>query len=148
VGLYRWHAVDADHFGLRLVTLVVLAVVAGDTFAYFAGRALGRHPFFASISPKKTAEGAVAGAAAAILVGAFAGPALVSISIPAGAGLGALVAVAASAGDLAESALKRAAGVKDSGRLIPGHGGLLDRIDSLVLVGPVVYCYLRLVALA
>jgi phosphatidate cytidylyltransferase len=147
IGMYRWHAVDADHFGLRLVALVVLAVMAGDTFAYFAGSALGRRPFFASISPKKTVEGAAIGAAAAVLVGALAGPALVAISVPAGAGLGALVAVAAQGGDLAESALKRAAGVKDSGSLIPGHGGLLDRVDSLVLVGPVVYCYLRLISL-
>ena len=147
-GLYAWRAADVDHFGLRLVALVILAVMAADTVAYFAGSALGRTPFFASISPRKTAEGAVAGAAAAILVGALAGPALVGIGAAAGAGLGALLAVAAQGGDLAESALKRAAGVKDSGSLIPGHGGLLDRIDSLVLAGPVVHCYLKLIALA
>jgi phosphatidate cytidylyltransferase len=64
-----------------------------------------------------------------------------------GVALGALLSVAAQGGDLAESALKRSAGVKDSGRLVPGHGGLLDRMDSLVLLGPVVYCYLRAFAL-
>ena len=112
------------------------------------GSATGRRPFFRSISPKKTLEGAVAGAAGSILVGALAGPALVGLSAAAGVGLGALTAVAAQGGDLVESAFKRAAGAKDSSGLIPGHGGLLDRIDSLVLVGPVVYCYLKLIALA
>ncbi|TMB89806.1 MAG: hypothetical protein E6J45_09720 [Chloroflexi bacterium] len=147
-GIYRWHVIDATHFGLRLVALVVLAVMAGDTVAYFVGSATGRRPFFRSISPKKTLEGAVAGAAGSILVGALAGPALVGLSAAAGVGLGALTAVAAQGGDLVESAFKRAAGAKDSSGLIPGHGGLLDRIDSLVLVGPVVYCYLKLIALA
>ena len=146
LALYLWHPVDTDHFGLRLVALVLLAVIAGDTAAYFAGSALGRHPFFPTISPHKTVEGAVAGAAASILVAALAGPAMVGIGALAGVGLGALIAVAEQGGDLAESALKRQAGVKDSSALVPGHGGLLDRVDSLVLVGPVVYCYLRLIA--
>lgn len=145
VALYRWRVVDADHFGLRLVALALAAVFAGDTIAYFAGTALGRHGFFRRISPRKTVEGAVAGAAASILVGAFAGPPLVGLGAAAGAGLGALIALFAQGGDLVESALKREAGVKDSSRLIPGHGGLLDRVDSLVLVGPVVYCYLKLI---
>ena len=148
IGLYRWHALDTSHFGLRLVALVILAVMAGDTVAYLVGSAAGRHPFFPAISPKKTLEGALAGAAGSVLVGVLAGPALVGMAAAAGAGLGALIAVAAQGGDLVESALKRAAGVKDSSALIPGHGGLLDRIDSLVLVGPVVYCYLKLISFA
>ncbi len=147
VALYRWHQPDPNHFGLRLAALPVLAVVAGDTAAYLLGSALGRHPFFRSVSPRKTVEGAVAGAAATIVLVALAGPPLVGIGAPAGAGLGALIAIAAQGGDLVESALKRQAGVKDSSGLIPGHGGLLDRVDSLVLVGPVVYCYLKLLAL-
>jgi phosphatidate cytidylyltransferase len=148
IALYRWHAVDPDHFGLRLVGLTLLCVVAGDTVAYFAGTAIGRHRFFASISPHKTLEGAIAGAAASILLATFAGPPLTGISAAAGIGLGALIAIAAQGGDLVESKLKRDAGVKDSSLLIPGHGGLLDRVDSLVLVAPVVYCYLKLIALA
>jgi len=148
VGLDRWHAVDSTHFGLRLVSLVLLVVIAGDTAAYVVGSAMGRRGFFRSISPRKTLEGAAAGAAASILVGVLLGPPLVGLAAPVGFGLGALAAVAAQGGDLVESALKRAAGQKDSGTLIPGHGGLLDRIDSLVLVGPVVYCYLKLVAFA
>jgi phosphatidate cytidylyltransferase len=146
IALYRWHSVDPDHFGLRLVGLTLLCVVAGDTVAYFAGTALGRRRFFAAISPHKTLEGALAGAAASILVAALAGPALIGIAAPAGIGLGALIALAAQGGDLVESKLKREAGVKDSSSLIPGHGGLLDRADSLVLVAPVVYCYLKLIA--
>lgn len=147
VAVYTWHAVDTNHFGLRLVALPVLAVVAGDTAAYLVGSLIGRHRFFPALSPRKSVEGAVAGAAATILVAALAGPALVGIGAAAGAGLGALLTIAAQVGDLAESALKRDAGVKDSSGLIPGHGGLLDRVDSLVLVGPVVYCYLKLIAL-
>jgi len=146
LALFFWRPDDGNHFGLRLVVLVLAGVFACDTAAYIAGSAIGRRRFFAAISPRKTAEGAAAGAVAAILVGALAGPPLVGIGASAGAGLGALIAVAAQGGDLVESAIKRQAGVKESSGLIPGHGGLLDRLDSLLLVGPVVYCYLRLVA--
>lgn len=146
LALYLWPAAGAAHFGLRLVGLVILSVIAGDTAAYFVGSAIGRHPFFARISPRKTVEGAVAAAAASVLVTALAGPPLTGIATPAAVGLGALISVAAQGGDLAESALKRRAGQKDSSALIPGHGGFLDRIDSLVLVAPVAYCYLRLIA--
>ena len=146
IALYRWHATDSTHFGLRLVVLVLAGSVFGDTAAYFVGSAIGRHPFFRSISPRKSLEGAVAGAVASVLVGALAGPWLIGISVPLGALLGVLTAIAAQGGDLVESALKRQAGVKDSGTLIPGHGGLLDRADSLVLLAPVVYCYLKLIA--
>ena len=146
VAIYRWHTTNSTHLGFRLVILALAGAVIGDTAAFLVGSALGRHPFFHSISPRKSAEGAVAGAIASILVGAIAGPLLIGISVPLGAVLGALIAVAAQGGDLVESAIKREAGVKDSGTLIPGHGGLLDRADSLVLLAPVVYCYLKLIA--
>ena len=146
VAIYRWHVTDANHLGFRLVVLALAGAVIGDSAAYFVGSAIGRHPFFHSISPRKSLEGAIAGAVASLLVGALAGPWLIGISLPLGAGLGALMAVAAQGGDLIESAIKREAGVKDSGTLIPGHGGLLDRVDSLVLLAPVVYCYLKLIA--
>ena len=145
LALYLWPS-SLAHFGLRLVGVVLLSVVAGDTAALFAGSAFGRHAFFSSISPHKTVEGAVAGALATMLVVVLAGPPLIGIGVAAAAGLGVLIAVAAQGGDLAESALKRQAGEKDSSKLIPGHGGLLDRVDSLVLVAPVAYCYLRLIA--
>ena len=91
-------------------------------------------------------EGGAKRQVSGIVVVAAAGPALIGIGAGTGAGMGALIGVAAQAGDLVESAIKRQAGVKESSALIPGHGGLLDRLDSLVLVGPVVYCYLRLIA--
>jgi phosphatidate cytidylyltransferase len=146
IAIYRWHVPDTNHLGFRLVLLAVGGAVVGDTVAYFSGTAFGRHRFFPSISPKKSLEGAVGGALASVLIGVAAGPALIGISVPLGAVLGALTAVAAQGGDLVESAIKRQAGVKDSGTLIPGHGGLLDRADSLVLIAPVVYCFLKLIA--
>lgn len=145
LALYHWHGSNAD-FGLRLLGTVIGAVVATDTLAYFTGHALGRHPFFPSISPRKSVEGAIGGAAGAILVAGIAGPLLVSLQPLAAVAMGVLIAIAAEGGDLAESALKRQTGVKDSGHLIPGHGGLLDRLDSLLMVGPAVYCLLVLIS--
>jgi phosphatidate cytidylyltransferase len=146
IAIYRWHVPDTKHLGFRLVGLAIAGAIGGDTAAYFVGTAIGRHRFFPSISPNKSLEGAVGGAIASVLIGAVAGPWLIGISVPLGAALGGLMAIAAQGGDLVESAIKRQAGVKDSGTLIPGHGGLLDRADSLVLVAPVVYCYLKLIA--
>jgi phosphatidate cytidylyltransferase len=146
LAIYRWHVPDLNHLGLRLVILALAGAVIGDTAAFLVGSAIGRHAFFHSISPRKSVEGAVAGAVATVLVGALAGPWLIGISASLGAGLGALMTIAVQGGDLVESAIKREAGVKDSGTLIPGHGGILDRADSLVLLAPVVYCYLKLIA--
>ena len=122
------------------ILALVLVVWAFDTFAYFTGRRFGRHPFMAHISPSKTLEGVVGGLVAsaivgAVLVAAFGRPWL------AGLGFGLVLGAAAQAGDLAESMLKRAAGAKDSGTLIPGHGGMLDRIDSFLFAAPVAYFY-------
>jgi phosphatidate cytidylyltransferase len=145
LGLYHWSGAGLG-VGRELVAIVVGAVVATDTLAYFTGHALGRHPFFPSISPRKSVEGAVGGAVGAMLVAGIAGPLVISLNPFAAVGMGLLIAVAAEGGDLAESALKRQAGVKDSGRLIPGHGGLLDRLDGLLLAGPAVYCLLVLIS--
>ncbi len=122
------------------ILALVLVVWAFDTFAYFTGRRFGRHPFMAHISPSKTLEGVAGGLVAAAIVGAvlvaaFGRPWL------AGLGFGLVLAAAAQAGDLAESMLKRAAGAKDSGTLIPGHGGMLDRVDSFLFAAPVAYFY-------
>lgn len=124
--------------------VLILSVWAFDTGAYAFGRRFGRRPFMAHISPAKTVEGVLGGLATVVVVAAL----LVwALGRPwfAGALLGAIVAVAAQTGDLAESMLKRAAGVKDSGRLIPGHGGLLDRIDSFLFAAPVVVLYVVVV---
>ena len=122
------------------IVALVLVVWAYDTAAYFAGRRFGPRPFMHHISPSKTVEGVVGGAIAATVVGAvltlaFGRPVL------AGAVFGLTVGAAAQAGDLAESMLKRAAGAKESGRLIPGHGGLLDRIDSFLFAAPIAFFY-------
>jgi phosphatidate cytidylyltransferase len=148
LALLRWRMPDPGRESLRIVLTALGAAMVGDTAAYFVGSAIGRIPFFPRISPRKTVEGAVGGAAATILGFALAASRGFGMAWYHAVVLGALIAVAAQGGDLVESALKRRAGVKESSGLIPGHGGLLDRIDSLVLVGPVVYCYLRLISLA
>lgn len=122
------------------ILVLVLVVWAFDTFAYFTGRRFGRHPFMAHISPSKTLEGVIGGLVVSALVGAVLVAALGRPWL-AGLGFGLVLAAAAQAGDLAESMLKRAAGVKESGMLIPGHGGMLDRVDSFLFAAPVAYFY-------
>jgi phosphatidate cytidylyltransferase len=136
-----------DHVGQKLVAIALASAMIGDSAALFVGSAIGRRPFFPSISPKKSLEGALGGVAATILTWALAAPPLIGLPVLHAVILGAVIAVAAQAGDLVESALKRAARVKDSSELIPGHGGLLDRLDSLLLLGPVVYAYVVMTGL-
>ncbi len=127
--------------GLQWAALAFLATFATDTSAYAVGRVIGRRKLAPSISPSKTWEGAVGGlvgasAASAALVVLLDGiESRLLLALAVGLGIG----IAAQAGDLLESKVKRMAGAKDSGRLIPGHGGLFDRLDSLVPVFPLVY---------
>lgn len=124
----------------RMVIILLLAVVwAGDTGAYFVGRAIGRHKLYPLVSPKKTIEGAIGGLAASVGVAALiAALWLPQLSVPHAVVIGLLGGMAAQIGDLAESLVKRACGVKDSGRLLPGHGGMLDRVDGVIFAFPVV----------
>jgi phosphatidate cytidylyltransferase len=138
--LYFLHQPDPNHLGFGIVIAVFGAIWVGDTAAMIAGMRFGRHHFFSRISPKKTVEGAVAELLASTLFFALVGL-LVNISFPHNLILGLLIGVFAEVGDLVESQIKRTAGVKDASHLIPGHGGVLDRIDSLLLVGVVVYYY-------
>jgi phosphatidate cytidylyltransferase len=117
----------------------------GDIGAYYVGRRIGRHRLASRVSPKKSWEGAAASVAASALVaGAYLVRFVPGVSIPAAIGLTAAANVAGQLGDLAESAMKRGAGIKDSGGILPGHGGFLDRVDSTLFVLPVIYAYLRI----
>jgi phosphatidate cytidylyltransferase len=118
--------------GLRAVLLILLAVVATDTAAYFVGRAIGGAKLWPAVSPNKTRAGAIGGLAGAVLVGTAAALVMGLSSSPQLIAVIAGLSVASQAGDLFESWVKRRFGVKDSGRLIPGHGGLMDRVDGLV----------------
>lgn len=124
--------------GLLWMLVALACTWACDSFAYIVGRAVGRRLFAPRLSPKKTWEGTLGGVAAAAVAGLLAVP-LVGMPWPAALGLGVAVAVVAIAGDLAESFIKRQLGIKDSGSLIPGHGGALDRLDSLLFAVPLVY---------
>jgi phosphatidate cytidylyltransferase len=135
--------VPADFPGFWVMALLALSWVC-DSSAFFVGRAIGRTPLAPGISPKKTVEGAAAGVIAPALVAPLLGltqgqaPLLM-------AGYGLAIALATIVGDLVESSIKRQTGVKDSGVLIPGHGGLLDRMDSLLFCAPVAVLYLQTV---
>jgi phosphatidate cytidylyltransferase len=128
----------------RLLLFTLVLVWAGDTAAYFVGRSLGRWKMAPKLSPNKTWEGALASMMASLLVGwiftRWTGLELHRMLVAAALGNS-----AGQMGDLLESAYKRSAGVKDSGSLLPGHGGMLDRIDALIFAVPVVWYYLKLV---
>lgn len=141
-----WQALGGPELGAGAWWLVnaLLLVWLCDTAAYFVGMRWGRHKMSPYVSPKKSWEGTVAGLVCSLAVAAGLKPLLgLPISYRWSIGLGALVGVGGQVGDLAESLLKRQAGVKDSGRLIPGHGGMLDRLDSLMFVVPLTYYFLR-----
>jgi phosphatidate cytidylyltransferase len=136
----RIHAISQVGSYLLFFSLVITWV--GDSAAYFVGRAVGRHHFAPHLSPKKTWEGAVASFAGSLLVGLAVNYwGHLNIQTIHVLGMAAAGNVAGQMGDLLESAYKRSAGVKDSGSLLPGHGGVLDRIDALILTFPVVWYY-------
>ncbi len=127
-------------FGLRLFLLSWLTTIAADTFAYVIGKTLGHHPLCPAISPGKTVEGAVGGLLGALSVAALLGT-WFNFVLWHAVTLGALVALVGLIGDLSKSVIKRDIGVKDFGTLIPGHGGVLDRFDSLLVNMPVAYFF-------
>ena len=136
----RLHGISLAGKFLLLFVLVITWV--GDSAAYFVGRAMGKHPFAPHLSPNKTWEGAVASFLSAMVVALLAKYlGKVNIDTTQLIGMAAVGNVAGQIGDLLESAYKRSAGVKDSGALLPGHGGVLDRIDALILAIPVVWYY-------
>jgi phosphatidate cytidylyltransferase len=137
--------------GAALVAYPLTVTWIGDTAAYFGGLRFGRHKLSPAVSPNKTVEGAIAGFIGSLLAGALFGWLVFDLWLGTGAGAilaaggAALIAPAAQVGDLAESLIKRQAGLKDSGRLFPGHGGMLDRFDAVLLAMPVAYVWLAAV---
>jgi phosphatidate cytidylyltransferase len=126
--------------GWRLVLFTVYVAMASDSGGYFAGRAFGRHKLAPAVSPSKTVEGAIGAVAGAMLIAALCQMVFLrALGTGEAILLGAVISVLAQLGDLAESGLKRAFGAKDSGWIIPGHGGILDRLDSLLF--PFVFMY-------
>ncbi len=120
-----------------------------DTMAYFGGRTMGKHKLFVRISPNKTWEGAVWGFLGAVITMlAMRQAALPYMAVHQAVVIGIIIGVFGQIGDLVESALKRDAGIKDSSALIPGHGGVLDRFDSLIFVAPILYLYIDFVVLS
>ncbi len=124
--------------GFFLVLLVLCCVWATDTAAYYVGNSVGSVKLAPALSPHKTVEGAVGGFAAAVILGAILGHLLLGRALL-GWGIGAAAGIAGQLGDLFESALKRELGIKDFGSIVPGHGGILDRFDSLLFTAPAVW---------
>lgn len=140
LGLFSWMR---ETSGPAAITWVVAVVAISDSAQYFAGRAFGRTKLAPLVSPAKTREGAIGGLVAVLLFGALTGPRALGTSVPSGAALALVLAGAGIIGDLFESLLKRSAGVKDSSHLIPGHGGVLDRIDSHLFAAPAYFFFQR-----
>jgi phosphatidate cytidylyltransferase len=130
---------EIPEHGVLAALTVLLAVFAADTLAYIAGRLVGRHRLAPRTSPGKTWEGLLAGTVAAVLVPFFALYDEGFLDVPESLVLGGAIAIAAPLGDLFESALKRDAGIKDTGRLLLGHGGMLDRLDALLFAAVASY---------
>jgi phosphatidate cytidylyltransferase len=138
-------AIHSGMPGKRWLLFLYFVIWASDIGAYYVGSAYGRHRLYQKISPKKSVEGLLGGAAAAMIAALLCKFWLVGSlgwleALIVGCGL----ALIGTVGDLAESLLKRSVGVKDSGTIIPGHGGILDRLDSLMFAAPVLYYYLRM----
>ena len=132
--------------GERLIFFLLLIVWLGDIAAYYGGKHFGKKPLAPVVSPNKTMEGAIAGLVGSLAAGAIAGFSLLGHIAMAHCLLVALICgTIGQFGDLPESLLKRHAGIKNSGDVLPGHGGILDRIDSLLFAGPMFYCYFKLV---
>jgi phosphatidate cytidylyltransferase len=138
----RLHGISQQ--GPRLLLFALAVTWAADTTAYFVGRAIGKHPLAPHISPKKTWEGSIGSLFGSLLI-AYAFSYWIKIPLAHLLAMAVLGNIAGQMGDLLESAYKRSAGVKDSGGLLPGHGGILDRIDALILCIPVIWYYLVLV---
>jgi phosphatidate cytidylyltransferase len=143
---FSFHVVLVDNTGDAsiLVWLIVLSAFGSDVCAYFTGMAIGRHKLSPKISPKKTIEGAIGGIFGSILVCGTFGFYFANQYFIHCLAIGAIGAILSQCGDLTASIFKRKMGIKDYGNLIPGHGGILDRFDSVLFTAPVIYYYIHL----
>ena len=133
---------DLGADGPAYVIVTIMFAWFSDTGGYFAGRFLGRHKLYEAVSPKKTVEGSIGGLAGSVFGAVLAHFwFLPSLSLPHGIILALVAGALGQAGDLGESALKRSTGVKDSGAIVPGHGGILDRVDALLVTSAVTFLY-------
>jgi phosphatidate cytidylyltransferase len=130
--------------GMVWALFVIFAVVANDAMALLVGSRIGRHPFFPTISPRKTVEGAIAGVVGSVVVMLVGVSAIIGLAPIHAIAIGILVGLSAQVGDLVESQMKRIAEVKDSSNLIPGHGGVLDRLDSILFPPILVFFYVTM----
>jgi phosphatidate cytidylyltransferase len=136
-----------DVNGLSMLVAFVLITALDDIGAYFVGTRFGRHKIAPSISPAKSWEGFLGGMVTALLGGMAFGAVVDGLTVVDGLAIGGICSLLAPVGDLIESMAKREIGIKDSGRLLPGHGGFLDRLDAIIFCAPAVYVYIRLVVL-
>ncbi len=133
-----------DDFVKFLIMGIFILIWINDTFAYLVGRAFGKRKLFPRVSPKKTWEGAIGGLVFALTAAYFMAKYEPIVNQVQWVTLAAIIVIAGSLGDLVESKLKRDAGVKDSGAIMPGHGGMLDRLDSLIFAAPFAYLTLNI----
>ena len=133
-----------EDFAQFLIMGIFILIWVNDTFAYLVGRAFGRTKLFPSVSPKKTIEGSIGGLIFALVAAYILSWYETKLTVAQWMAMAALIVVAGSLGDLLESKFKRMAGVKDSGAILPGHGGIWDRLDSLVFAAPFAYLILNL----
>lgn len=140
-----------NHYNPKIIIGLFILVWTNDTFAYIVGKSIGRHKLLERISPKKTVEGFVGGIVFAVIAGVLiskfyikASPNFSERSILIWVTISLIVGVLGTIGDLIESKFKRIAGVKDSGKIMPGHGGILDRLDSVIFVAPFVFLFYQI----
>lgn len=134
-----------NYLGTTFLGCIIL-IWSTDTFAYLTGRAIGKHKLYKKISPNKTIEGSIGGLIFPLLIAGILSYYFTQYSLLEWLGLSVLISIFGAFGDLVESMFKRAANIKDSGNLIPGHGGVLDRFDSLIFASPFIYFYLQLIS--
>jgi phosphatidate cytidylyltransferase len=128
----------------KIIISIFLLIWTNDTFAYIVGKSIGKHKLFERISPKKTIEGFVGGVVFAILTSLLISKYYIEGATNIWIGIAFIVGIFGTIGDLIESKFKRIAGVKDSGKIMPGHGGILDRLDSVIFVAPFVFLFYQI----